>query len=184
MTVVRRAPPLAPSYFGLAVRSGNLLGRKQRPGASPGSQMNRKLGLTWFSQSGNQMRMLTISQLSAAQLREAAEVQTKIEALQAELAKVLGGTSSSGTAGTVTVPMPTRGRPPGRKQRLSAAGRARIIAASKAYWASVRAGKNATAAAKAPAKKKRTMSPAARARLAAFARARWAKIKASGKRRL
>jgi hypothetical protein len=115
--------------------------------------------------------MSNISQLSAAQLRHAAEVQTKIESLQAELAKVLGGTASPGPAATVR-----RGRPPGRKRKLSAAGRARIIAATKAYWAKVKAG--APPAAR-PAK--RAVSAAGRARLVAIAKARWAKAKAAGK---
>ena len=132
--------------------------------------------------------MLNISPVSAAQLYHAAEVQTKIEALQAELAKVLGRTSSSGTAAKVgTAPAPTvaRGKAPRKKGKLSAAGRARIIAASKAYWAKVRAGakpgKAKAVAAKAPAKRGK-LSAAGRARLVAIAKARWAKIKASGKK--
>ena len=136
------------------------------------------------------MRMSNISPLSAAQLHHAAEVQTKIEALQAELAKVLGGTSSPGTAAKVeTAPAPTvaKVKAPRKKGKLSAAGRARIIAASKAYWAKVRAGakpaKAKTVAAKAPARKV-TISAAGRAKLTAIAKARWAKIKAAGKNKL
>ena len=120
------------------------------------------------------MHMSNISHLSAAQLHHAAEVQTKIEALQAELAKVLGGTSLPGKS-------------PGKKGKLSSAGRARIIAASRAYWAKVKVGakpvKAKAVAAKTPAKK-RTISAAGRARLVAKAKARWAKIKAAGKNRL
>ena len=62
---------------------------------------------------------------------------------------------------------------------MSAAGRARIIAAQKARWAKVKAGKPAP-----KAKGKRKMSAAARAKIAAAARARWAKAKASGKKAL
>jgi len=128
--------------------------------------------------------MSTITQLSAAQLHHAAEVQTKIEALQAELEKVLGGTSSPGKVGTARAATVARVKAPKKKRKLSAAGRARIIAATKAYWAKVRAGAK-PAKAKAPAKKKRKkLSAAARARLAVIAKARWAKIKAAGKNRL
>jgi hypothetical protein len=61
---------------------------------------------------------------------------------------------------------------------MSAAGRARIIAAQKARWAKVKSGKRPAA------KRKRTMSAAARAKIAAAARARWARAKASGKKSL
>lgn len=131
--------------------------------------------------------MSNISQLSAAQLRHAAEVQSQIETLQAELAKVLGGAASSST-----VPVPVAAVAPvkaaGTKRRLSAAGRARIIAASKAYWARVRVGAKPTAAkavaAKASANKRPVITAAGRAKLAAIAKARWAKVRASGKSRL
>lgn len=64
---------------------------------------------------------------------------------------------------------------------MSAAGRARIIAAQKARWAKYKtAGKSAK-----PARKtRRKMNAAARARIAAAARARWAKAKAAGKNSL
>jgi len=121
--------------------------------------------------------MSTIPQLSAAELRRAAEVQTRIEALQAELAAVLGGTPTPVAASAAPA---KAGRPKGR---LSSAGRAKIIAASKAYWAERKAGAEPVAA-KSPAKKKRVMSAAGRARLAKIAKARWAKVKASGKSKL
>ena len=117
--------------------------------------------------------MSAIPQLSAAQLHHAAEIQTKIEALQAELAKVLGGTSAPAKA-------------PAQKRKLHAAGRARTIAGSKAYWAKVRAvAKRTTARAVAPVPpKKRGITPAGRRKLAAAAKARWAKAKAAGKTKL
>ena len=126
------------------------------------------------------MGMSTILQISAAQLRHAAEVQTKIEALQAELSKVLGGSSSPGKVATARVATVARVKAPRRRRRLSAAGRARIVAASKAYWAKRRAGAKP---AKAKAKRKK-LSAAVRAKLAAIAKARWAKVKAAGKSRL
>jgi hypothetical protein len=61
---------------------------------------------------------------------------------------------------------------------MSAAGRARIAAATRARWAKIRAAK---VAAKAARKPKRKLSAAGRARLAALARARWKQAKAQGK---
>lgn len=110
--------------------------------------------------------MNLIANLSAQQLRRAADIQEKIAALQDELASYLGGSASSSA------------KAPRRKFRMSAAGRARIIAAQKARWAKVKTGKG-------PApKRKRTMSAAAKAKIAAAARARWAKAKAAGKKSL
>ena len=135
--------------------------------------------------------MTTISHLSAARLHRAAELQTNIEALQAELANVLGGTPSPVVAETAVAPPAAAAAPVAaapKKGQLTAAGRAKIIAASRAYWAMVRAGAKATAAkpiaAKAPAKQKGAISPAGRAKLVAIAKARWAKNKASGKSQL
>ena len=141
--------------------------------------------MTQHGENGIQMLMSNISQLSAAQLRRAAEVQSQIETLQAELAKVLGGAASSSTVRVAAV-APVKAA--GTKRKLSAAGRARIIAASKAYWARVRAGAKPGAAKavadKASAKKKPVISAAGRAKLAAIAKARWAKVRAAGKSRL
>jgi len=109
--------------------------------------------------------MSPIPQLSATQLHHAAEIQTKIEALQAELARLLYGTSA-----------------PAENRTRSSAGRARTIAGSKAYWARRRAAAKPTKAKSvtaAPAKR-RTISPAGRRKLAASATARWAKAKAAG----
>lgn len=107
--------------------------------------------------------------LSAKQLRHAANLQEKIAALQNELSRYLGAPAVS-----------TDGAPK-RKFRMSAAGRARIIAAQKARWAKAKAGKKAAKPAKAG---RRKMSAAAKAKIAAAARARWAKAKASGKKSL
>ena len=112
--------------------------------------------------------MNLLSTLSAKQLRRAADLQDKIASLQKELASYLGGPVAPAAA-------------TGRRRRMSAAGRARIIAAQKARWAKFKSGKKS---AKPGKKTKRTMSAAARARIAAAARARWAKAKASGKKSL
>lgn len=67
---------------------------------------------------------MTIPNLSSAQLRKAAKLKDKIDALQAELNQLLG-TPASGN-GTAKVP---------EKRKLSSAARKRIIAAQKARWA-------------------------------------------------
>ena len=129
--------------------------------------------LTWFSNRSIQRHMSTTPQLSAAQLHHAAEIQTTIEALQAKLVKVLNGTSAPVKA-------------PAEKRTHSAAGRARTIAGSKAYWARIRAAaKPTTARAVAPVPpKKGRISPAGLRRIAAASKARWAKAKAAGKTKL
>jgi len=120
----------------------------------------------FFSASSFIFRMNVIANLSAQQLRRAADIQEKIAELQNELASYLGESAST------SAPVPRR------KFRMSAAGRARIIAAQKARWAKVKSAKGPAA------KGRRTMSATARAKIAAAARARWAKAKASGKKSL
>lgn len=121
--------------------------------------------------------------LSVTQLRRAAELKERIDALNDELRGLLGG----------EIPVPfgkgTRrsgghtetGR--GGRRKMSAAGRARIAAAAKARWAKVKAQGGSTLSASgnqtSNRRKKRTMSPAARAKIAAAAKARWAKVKAA-----
>jgi hypothetical protein len=65
------------------------------------------------------------------------------------------------------------------KRRMSAAGRAAIVAAQKARWAKIKGDGPTPEPAK--AKKDRRSSPVTRARLAAAAKARWAKARAAGK---
>ena len=77
------------------------------------------------------MRMPDITQLSAAQLRRAADIKTRIEHLQKELTGVLGG---------VRVSSPNASAKPVRKKRkLNAAARKRISLAAKARWAKAKA---------------------------------------------
>jgi hypothetical protein len=125
------------------------------------------------------------------QLRKAANIQEKIQALQSELNSILGG------------PDETAIKAPRKKHKMSAAGRAAIAAAAKARWAKIKgtapkrkgkmsaAGRAAIRAAqkarwakmKGTAPKKK-FTAAGRARLAALAKARWAKVKAAGMSRL
>jgi hypothetical protein len=114
--------------------------------------------------------------LSVSQLNKAAQLKERIDALTDELAQILGG--------EVPVPLvttPRRGRPPGKRGGMSAAGRARIAAAARARWAKIKAAGSGAAnlGGAAGSKKKRTMSAAARAKIAAAQRARWAKVKAA-----
>jgi hypothetical protein len=111
--------------------------------------------------------MSNILTLTAAQLRQAADIKEKIASLENELAAILGA-----TAPAVKI---IAGKP--KKHKMSAAGRAAISAAAKARWAKVKGAKPVT---KAPAKK-RTMSAAAKAKISLAAKARWAKIKAAKK---
>ena len=110
--------------------------------------------------------MEKVTSLTSKQLRRAANVTEKIDALQKELGRLLGAPA----------PAVTRRAP--RRKKISAAGIARIRAAQKARWAAIKKGKGAK---RAP---KRKISAAGRARLAALARARWAKVKAAGKKSL
>lgn len=107
--------------------------------------------------------MNQLTQLSANQLRRAADLQEQIESLQGQLTQLLGAPAGIGAAATP------------KKRHMSAAARARIAAGARARWAKIKG----TAA---PARKpKRTMSAAAKARLSALAKARWKKAKAAGK---
>jgi hypothetical protein len=113
--------------------------------------------------------------ITPRQLRKAADIQEKIQSLQEELGQLLGLLGSP--VQPAAKQPPANGR---RKRKISAAGIARIVAATKARWARIRAEK----AGGAVQKRKRRMSAAGRARLAASARARWAKAKRAGKSRL
>ena len=114
---------------------------------------------------------MSILNLTALQLRKAAELQDQITTLESELASILGNETQPAQPAATAAP---------KKRGMSAAGKARIIAAQKARWAKVKAAKAAAPAAKTGSKpaKKFTMSAAAKAKISAAAKARWAKIKA------
>lgn len=108
--------------------------------------------------------------LSIQQLRKVADIKERIESLQYELSRVLGGRpAASNTPGKRTI-------------KMSATGRARIAAAQRARWAKYNAAKGVKI--RAGSRGRRTLSPAAKAKIAAAARARWAKAKAAGRSRL
>jgi hypothetical protein len=113
-----------------------------------------------------------LSSLTTTQLRHAADLKEKIEALTEELTSILGASA------------PVTAKAPKKKGGMNAAGRAKVAAAQKARWAKIiSANPAAKPAVKAPAKK-RTMSAAAKAKLSASAKARWAKAKAAGEKSL
>jgi hypothetical protein len=71
--------------------------------------------------------------LSAKQLRRAAQIKDMIDRLQRGLGRLLGGGVANGRSATKT--------PRKRRRKMSAAARAKISAAAKARWAKRKAGK-------------------------------------------
>jgi hypothetical protein len=121
------------------------------------------------------VNMSSINQLTAAQLRKAANLKDHIASLEKQLVELLPlGGSGSG------MPTPLKTVKPARK-KISAAGIAKIRAAQKARWATVVASKSKKVSVVKVAPRKRTMSAAAKAKISAAAKARWAKIKAAKK---
>jgi hypothetical protein len=80
----------------------------------------------------------TLANLSSVQLQRAVVIKEKIEALEKDLASILG------TPGTPTAPAaaprPKRQMSAAGRKRIAAAARARMAAAAKARWAKVKAG--------------------------------------------
>jgi hypothetical protein len=113
--------------------------------------------------------------LTSKQLRRAADLKEKIDGLETELATIFGGDGSG-------MPSPFKAPKTAKKKGMSAAGRARIVAAQKARWAKVKAAKPAQITK--PGKIKRTMTAAQKAKISAAAKKRWKKAKAAGKKRL
>jgi hypothetical protein len=99
-------------------------------------------------------------------LREAADIQEKIQELREELDQILGSDAS-------TPAQATQG--PRKKWKVSAAGRARMRAAQLARWAAIKAARGE------PVKKaRRKMSAQGLANIRAGVKARWAKVKKAG----
>jgi hypothetical protein len=104
------------------------------------------------------------------------EEKAKVESRLAEINQVLGSSAQVEAPVVKASPAaPVVSKVNGRRT-MSAAGRARIIAAQKARWAKFNAEKGSSK----PAKKgKRTMSPEAKAKIAAAQKKRWAKFHAA-----
>jgi hypothetical protein len=101
--------------------------------------------------------------LTPQQLRQAANLKDQITSLEKQLKVILGQNGASQ-------------KPMAKKPTMSAAGKARIVAAQKARWAKIR-GQKAVAA---PGRNK--MSTAAKAALSVKMKALWAKRKAAQKK--
>jgi len=110
---------------------------------------------------------LLLGNLSADQLRRAAEIKEQIDALQGELEQLLGIERD--------LVSPRAGR---LKRRMSPATIARMRSAQRARWARI---KGETPAGRNFRKGRRRMSAAAKARLSEIATARWRKARAAGK---
>jgi hypothetical protein len=144
--------------------------------------------------------------LTSSQLRQAADLKDKIEALETELAGLIEGKAPGPIEAAIEAEEPAkpgkRTMSPAHKAALRAAQalrwakhnaakgqsaakpakKARIAAAQKLRWAKVKAAKTVKAPAKSEAKPaKRKMSAAAKAAISAAAKARWAKVRAGKK---
>lgn len=136
---------------------------------------------------------MSLINLTPAQLRQAADLKERIAGLNNELTAIFGG-------GVTSLPIKAAVPVAKKKSGMSAAGKARIVAAQKLRWAKVHAAKAKPAAkavvaakpgakavpiAKAPqavkpaAKPVRVISAAARARMATAAKAMWVRIRAA-----
>ena len=118
--------------------------------------------------------MSIINQLTAQQLRWAADLKDKIAALQKQLGQLTGAGGASAARASVEAAKPAR-------RKISAAGIAKIRAAQKARWAKIKGTTVEPVLAQRAAPKKRTLSTVTRAKMAAAAEARWAKIKGAKK---
>jgi hypothetical protein len=118
--------------------------------------------------------MTNLSTLTSAQFKRAAEIKDQIETLNSELAELLGQTEAGPVQPAIPEPQPVKIR---KKYKLSAAGKAKKVAAQKARWAKVNAGEPETKAETKPVKKRGKMSAEGRARIAAAAKARWARVR-------
>lgn len=130
---------------------------------------------------------MSMINLTSTQLRKAADLKDQISSLQMQLTTLLGGSKTLAPAATIKPVLAKKGA-------MSAAGKARIIAAQKARWAKIKAAKAKSApvakAVVAPkpvakavklavVKKGRVISAEARAKMAAAAKLMWVKIKAA-----
>src|SRR6266704_2436962 len=79
------------------------------------------------------MQSSPLADISLQQLKQAVAIREKIDALEKELSRIIGGQPSAAKAGT-----PTAKR---KRRKMSAAARAKISAAAKARWANFRAKK-------------------------------------------
>jgi hypothetical protein len=112
--------------------------------------------------------MTTLLNLTVDQLRKVISLKEQIEALQAQLPSIGGGSPPQAAL--------VEGR---GVYKRSKAARMAMAAAQRRRWAKLKSANEDVAP-----KKRRKMSAAGRAKIAAAAKARWAKVKAAGKNSL
>ena len=125
-----------------------------------------------------------LSNISVVTLRRAVELREQIDALNAELSALLGGSpvASPPAIPAVAAPAPAAPKAGNKSRNMSAEARAAIAAAQKARWAAYRKNKPASSTPKAEPTRK--ISAAGRAAIAAAVKARWAKAKAQNRNSL
>ena len=111
---------------------------------------------------------MNLSDLTVNQLRRAAAIKERIEALNKELRAILGAPAKAGAA-------------PKKKRTMSASVKMKIAAAQKTRWANLRRAKPATLLVKPAVVAKKKVSPATKAKLSAKLKAFWAAKKAGKK---
>jgi hypothetical protein len=111
---------------------------------------------------------MDLSDLTINQLKRAAAIKERIEALNKELRGILGTPAKSKPA-------------PKKKRTMSAAVKRKIAAAQKTRWANLRRAKPAARSVKPAAKAKKKVSSATKAKLSAKLKAFWAAKKAGKK---
>ena len=113
---------------------------------------------------------MNLFDLTVSQLKRAAAIKGRIEALNKELRGILGAPATTRAA-------------PKKKRTMTAAMKKQLAAAQKARWANLRRANRATQSVKPAAKaKKNTVSPATKAKLSAKLKAYWAAKKKTGKK--
>ena len=111
---------------------------------------------------------MNLSDFTINQLKRAAAIKERIEALNKELRSILGTPANPGAA-------------PKKKRTMSASVKRKIAAAQKTRWANLRRAKSATRSVKPAVKAKKKVSPATKAKLSAKLKAYWAAKKAGKK---
>ena|SRR5579872_3015202 len=105
--------------------------------------------------------------LAAALVGYQAQLETIDQKIQ-ELRRQIGGSETVAVASDVATP----------KRKMSAAGKARIVAALKKRWAAFHKGKAPKAPAKKTTRKKRVISAAAKKRISEATKKRWVAFRA------
>jgi len=125
---------------------------------------------------------MNITNLSAEQLRNAADLKERIDALQEELTELLGGEIPAPVRVAIKAPAGPRNGRRKRRKKVSAEGRANISAAAKARWAARRGKSPAeTIPATEAGRPRRKRSAAWSRALSEAMKARWARARRAGK---